>query len=159
MQPKRLVGPPLLFLVVSGIAIVAATAGVLIEKGPISVVFAAIAALAVWRLLGVSVDLAGTELIVHNVLRTFRFPASQVDIRARVVDPRRETYSAADTEGYPEIPAAADDNTPQAAKWYVLEHRDNLHLIDALMARTPPNHERLAWQLRQEILAARDIKP
>ena len=159
MQSKRLFGPPLAFMVLSGIVIVAATTGVLVGKGPVSVVFAALAALAVWRLLGVSVDLAGTELIVRNILRTFRFPVSEVDIRARVVDPRREMYAAGDTEGYPEIPTAADDNTPQAAKWYVLEHRDNRHLVDALMARAPANHERMAWQLRQEILAARDIKP
>ena len=155
MESRRLLGPPLTFIVVSAIAVVAATTGLAIEQGPVSIVFAALAALVTWRLIGVSVDLAGAELIVRNILRTFRFPVSQIEIQPRVVDPRREGYAAGSAAETPDIPTASDDNTPRAAKWYMLEHGNDRYLIDALMARTPPHHEQAAWRLRQEILAVR----
>lgn len=159
MNSRRLLGPPLTFIVLSGVAVSGATAGLLIEQGPISVVFAALAGLVIWRLLGVSVDLAGTELIVRNILRTFRFPVNQIDIQPRVVDPRREGYAAGSAVEAPEIPTASDDNTPRAAKWYMLEYDNDRYLIDALMARTPPNHEQAAWRIRRDILAARTDTP
>lgn len=117
--------------------------------------FAAVAALAAWRLLGVAVYLNGRELIVRNIQRTFRFSVSHVDIRARVVDPRKEFYSPGLGDDYPDVPTATGDNTAQAAKWYELVDGDERYSVDALMARSPKNHERLAFELRQEILSFR----
>lgn len=147
------------FKVVAVVALVAAIAGTLIERGPTSLVFAVLAALVAWRLLGLSVSLGDGKLIVRDILRTRRFPVNQVDIRARVVDPRREMYSAGEPAAYPDIPTASDDNTVQTAKWYELVHGEDRYSIDALMARSPANHEHLAWQVRQEILAAQGIRP
>ncbi len=147
------------FQAVAVVVLVAAIAGTLIERGPISFVFAGVAVPVAWRLLGLRVSLDGGELVVRDILRTKRFPLNQIDIRARVVDPRREMYSAGDPAAYPDIPTASDDNTVQTAKWYELVHGQDRHSIDALMARSPANHEHLAWQLRQEILAARGTRP
>jgi len=36
---------------------------------------------------------------------------------------------------------------------------ESLYSIDAVTARSPANHEHLAWELRQQIFAARDIAP
>ncbi len=113
----------------------------------------------VWRLLGLSVSLERGDLVVRNILKTFRFPPAEVDIRARVVDPRLEYYTPGDSTGYPEVPTAAGDNTPQAAKWYELVHGKDRYQIDALMGRWSANHERLALELRSQILAAPDIAP
>lgn len=155
MNNRRLLGPPLTFVVLSGLGIAIATVALLIDQGPVWVAFGALVALAVWRTLGASVTMEGDELVVRNVLRTFRLPIAEIDIRPRVVDPRLEYYAAGDTTGLSEIPTASDDNTAQSAKWYVLEHGKDRYFIDALMGRWPANHERLAWRLRQEIRAAR----
>ena len=159
MDPSRFIGPPLMAMVFSSTVLVAATAGLVAYPGPASIAFAAVAALVVWRLFRLAVYFDGSELVVRNTLRTYRFPVTGVDIRARVVDPRVEYYSSGDSAGHPGIPAAADDNTPQAAKWYELVHGDDRYQIDALMGRTPTHHERLAWELRKQILAARDAAP
>ena len=111
-----------------------------------------------WRLLGLFVSLDRGQLVVRDILRTNRFPVNEVDIRARVVDPRREMYSTGVPDGYPDIPTASDDNTAQTAKWYELMHSKDRYSIDALMGRSPANHERLALGLRQEILAAQGIE-
>ena len=159
MENKRVLGPPLFYTMVAGVALVAATVGVLVEKGPISLAFAAFAVVVAWRLFGLSVSFDGGELAVRNILRIFRFPVDEIDIRARVVDPRQEFYSSGGPEGYPAVPTASDDNTSRVAKWYELVHGKDLYSIDALTARSPANHEHLAWELRQQILAARDIAP
>ncbi len=155
MAPKRLVGSPMFFLTVAGIALVAATAGLMADRGgPGSLAFAALAALVVWRLLSLSVHFEGGELVVRNILKTFRFPAKDVDIRARVVDPRVEYYSSGDSAAYPDIPTAAGDNTPHGAKWYELVYGNDRYQIDALMGRRSTEHERLALEIRHQILAA-----
>lgn len=159
VDSNRLVGPPVAFKAVAVVALIAATAGTLIEQGPISLVFAALAILLAWRLLGLSVSLEDGELIVRDILRTRRFPVNEIDVRARIVDPRREMYSAGDPAGYPEIPTASDDNTVQTAKWYELVHGKDRYSIDALMARSPANHEHVAWRLRRGILAALGTPP
>ena len=158
MESKRLLGPPHTLVVVAGIGIIAAIAGLVITPGPVSAFFAALVALAAWRLLGLAVHLNGNQLVVRNILRTRRFSVSHVDIRARVVDPRKEFYSAGEPDGYPDIPTATGDNTPQAAKWYELVEGKDRYSVDALMARKPKDHEHLAIELRQEILAARDTQ-
>lgn len=139
------------------IAILAAIAGLVIAPGPVSVSFAALTALAAWRLLGLAVYLNGNELVVRNILRTYRFSVSQVDVRARVVDPRKEFYSAGEPDGYPDLPTATGDNTAQVAKWYELVEGKDRYSLDALMGRAPSDHEHLAIELRQEILSARDM--
>lgn len=157
MESKRLLGPPRTLVVVAVIAILAAIAGLVIAPGPVSVSFAALTALAAWRLLGLAVYLNGNELVVRNILRTYRFSVSQVDVRARVVDPRKEFYSAGEPDGYPDLPTATGDNTAQVAKWYELVEGKDRYSLDALMGRAPSDHEHLAIELRQEILSARDM--
>ena len=159
MRSERLLGPPLSFVVISGLTLAAVRAGLWVEVGTVSVAFAALAALVAWRLLGVSVSCEGSAIVVRNILNTFRLPANEIDIRARVVDPRREQYSVGATDGYPEIPTTADDNTVNAAKWYLLEYGSARYQIDALMGRSPANHERLAFELRRRLLDIRDIAP
>lgn len=158
MEPNTVLGPPLFFKVVAGMALAGATAGVLVEKGLISLAFAALAVVVAWRLFGLSVSFDEGFMVVRNILRTIRFPVDEIDIRARVVDPRREAYSSGNPGVYEELPTASDDNTSRAAKWYELVHGKDLHSIDALTARSPANHERLALELRQQILAARDVE-
>lgn len=158
MDNTRVIGPPMAFLVISGVAVMAATVAVVLDPRPVSVAFAALAALAVWRTLRLGVYIEGNELVIANIRKAVRVPLDEADVRARVIDPRQEGYSAASAFGYPAIPADPDDNTPRAAKWYELVHGEDRFHIDALMGRWPANHERLALQLRNTILAARDAR-
>lgn len=147
------------FVVLSVLAVAIATVALLFDQHPGWIAFGGLVAVSVWRTLGVSVSIDGEQLLVRNVLRTYRLPIGEIDIRPRVVDPRLEYYASASTAGLPAIPTASGDNTAQAAKWYMLEHGEDRYFIDALMGRWPTNHERLAWKLRQEIFAARGGPP
>lgn len=155
MNTRRLLGPPTTFVVLAGIALTIATIVVLVEPGPVQIGIAVALGALAWRTLSASVTMDGDELVVRNVLKTFRLPIGELDLRPRVVDPRSEYYTPGLATGFPGIPTASDDNTPQAAKWYLLEHGKERYFIDALMGRTPSNHEQHAWRLRQEIVAAR----
>lgn len=155
MGSTRLLGPPPTLVFIACVMVAAAIAGLAIAPGLVSMFFAAVAALAAWRLFRVAVYLNGPELVVRNIQRTFRFSVSHVEIRARVVDPRKEYYSAGLSDDYPDVPTATGDNTPQAAKWYELVAGNERYSVDALMTRAPRNHERLAFELRQEILSLR----
>lgn len=158
MESTRLLGPPPTLVVIASVAVAAAISGLTISPGPVSMFFAALAALVAWRLIGVAVYLKGRELVVRNIQRTFRFSVSDVDIRARVVDPRREFYSPGLADDYPDVPTAPGDNTPKAAKWYELVDGNQRYSVDALMARAPRNHERLAFELRKEILSSQSTE-
>lgn len=155
MEPRRLIGPPLIFVVGASVALGGPLAAALIDPGPIQIVFLAGGSVVAWRLLRSSVWLDDRLLIVRNILHTFRFDVAEIDVRARVVDPRAEFYTAGNPDVLPDLPTTSDDNTAQRAKWYELERDGDRYSIDALMGRSPPNHEQLAWRIRQEILAVR----
>lgn len=146
-----------MFVVGATVAFAGPLAATLIDPGPTQLVFLVGGSLVAWRLLRSSVWLDGRRLIVRNILKTGRFDVGDIDVRARVVDPRVEFYSAGNTDGFPEIPTASDDNTARRAKWYELVYGGDRYSIDALMGRSPSHHEQLAWRLRQEIQAARDV--
>lgn len=159
MESKRVLGPSLAFKLIAGLMLVAAMWWLWADSGPPSLAFAALAVVGIWRLLSVSVSFDGRDMVTRNVRETIRFSVDEVDIRARVVDPRQEMYSSGNPEGFPDIPTASDDNTSQAAKWYELIHGKDRYSIDALIARSPANHEHLAWELRRQLVAVRGIAP
>ena len=154
MDSERVLGSPPAYRVFATLALVAATVGLLVETGLASLAFVVLAVVVAWRLFGLSVSFEGEEMVVRNILKTARFPVDEIDIRARVVDPRREAYSPG---RYPEPSDAPDDNTSPAAKWYELIHGEELHSIDALAARSPAHHELLALELRRHILNHREV--
>lgn len=156
MEPYSIAGPSLVFKVSATVLFAAGAAGLLLVPGLASLVFGGLAVLVAWRLLSVFVSLEGRELVVRNTWGVKRFPIDEIDVRARVVDPRLERYFAGKRG---ELPTAADDNTVQVAKWYELAQGEEIHSIDALAGRSPANHERIALELRRQILAERGTKP
>lgn len=155
MEPKLVVGPSLVFKLMAGVLVAVGLAGMLFAGGAASLMIGALALFVAWRLLGVFVVVDAGALVVRNIWWTKRFPVGEVDVRARVVDPRGERYFPGEPGGTREIPTASDDYTVKAAKWYEVAHGDDVHSIDALAGRNPPNHERLALKLRHQVLAAR----
>lgn len=145
-------------MVASAIGLIAAVWAVLelvYGDGPGPIIRMLIAAVIAWRLLGVAVYVGGDQLVVRNVAGTSRFPLDEVDVRPRVLDIREDMPWVPPTTDISDVPVMADDNTPRAAKRYVLEHDGTLHNLDALIGRMPHNHEQRALRLRQEIVRAR----
>ncbi|MDH3306388.1 MAG: hypothetical protein OEO77_02525, partial [Acidimicrobiia bacterium] len=62
MDSTRVLGPPPALKVVGVGVLVAATAGALVEEGPTSLAFAALAVVVAWRLFGLSGSFDGRTL-------------------------------------------------------------------------------------------------
>ncbi len=150
MDTKRLLGPPIVAWILAAGLVVAALIILGTASGIERIFLVVLTALLIWRSLSLSVELDGDELVVTNLLKTYRFDVDAIEVEPRVVDPPVEL-----TDPDFEIETRPDDNTRRAAKRYVLKHGESLHYIDSLMGRSKKNHERLAWELRQEIKAAR----
>lgn len=159
MQSTRLVGPSSLYWITSTVVVAITVADLAIIRSAGSFLWAGLAALFIWRALGVGVFLEGDQLVVRNTTKTLRFQLGDVDIQPVVTDSPIDSTDREGSDGQPELSKAAEDNKQRVATRYVLTVGEDHHQIDALMGRTATSHERLAGELRQAIIreAGRDL--